>query len=69
MVGEVRVFRRRIEIGGGIYKIVKKLRQKGALSHDKAMTAEEISTPTGFGERMKRHSGWLTACTIFKKSD
>ena len=36
-----------------------KFRQKGALSAEKAMTAEELGLPAEFKERMKRRLGKL----------
>jgi ABC-type multidrug transport system fused ATPase/permease subunit len=39
--------------------VVEKFRQKGALSPDKAMTAEELGLPPRFEEAMKRRLGRL----------
>ena len=53
------MFRRRGEIREQLLNIIEKFRQKGALSSEKAMTAEELSLPAEFKERMKRRLGQL----------
>jgi ABC-type multidrug transport system fused ATPase/permease subunit len=50
------VFRRREEIRKWLSE-VEKFRQKGAVSPDKAMTAEELGLPSGFQEAMHRRLG------------
>jgi len=40
-------------------EVVEKFRQKGAVTPDKAMTAEELSLPPRFDEAMKRRLGRL----------
>jgi len=52
-------FRRRAEIREQLLNIIEKFRQKGALSPDKAMTAEELGLPAEFKERMKKRLGQL----------
>jgi hypothetical protein len=51
------MFRRREEIRKWVYDIIEKFRQKGAVSPEKAMTAEELGLPPGFEEAMKRRLG------------
>lgn len=51
------MFERREEIRNWLYEIIEKFRQKGAVSPDKAMTAEELGLPPGFQEAMKRRLG------------
>jgi lipoate-protein ligase A len=53
------VFRRHGEIREQLSNIIEKFRQKGALSPEKAMTAEELGFPVEFKERMKRRLGQL----------
>jgi hypothetical protein len=53
------VFRRRAEIREHLLNMIEKFRQKGALSPEKAMTAEELGLPDDFKERMKRRLGQL----------
>jgi lipoate-protein ligase A len=53
------VFRRRAEIREHLLDTVEKFRQKGALSPEKALTAEELGLPAEFKERMKRRLGQL----------
>ena len=57
MSGEVKVFRRRREVREHLLEIIEKFRSKGALSPEKAMTAEELGLPAEFKERMKRRLG------------
>ena len=51
------MFRQREEIRKWLSEIVEKFRQKGAISPDKAMTAEELELPPRFEEAMKRRLG------------
>jgi hypothetical protein len=53
------MFDRREEIQKWFYEIVEKFRQKGAVSPDKALTAEELSLPPRFDVAMKRRLGRL----------
>ena len=53
------MFRRRREIREHLLELIEKFRKKGALSPEKAMTAEELELPTEFKERMKRRLGQL----------
>ena len=53
------MFDRREEIQKWFYEIVEKFRQKGAVSPDKALTAEELSLPPRFEVAMKRRLGRL----------
>jgi hypothetical protein len=53
------MFDRREEIQKWFYEIVEKFRQKGAVSPEKAMTAEELSLPPRFEVAMKRRLGRL----------
>jgi lipoate-protein ligase A len=57
--GEVEVFRRRREIREHLLELIEKFRKKGALSPEKAMTAEELGLPAEFKERMKKRLGQL----------
>jgi hypothetical protein len=51
------MFGRREEVRKWLSEIIEKFRQKGAVSPDKAMTAEELGLPPGFQEAMKRRLG------------
>jgi hypothetical protein len=51
------VFGRREEVRKWLSEIIEKFRQKGAVSPDRAMTAEELGLPPGFQEAMKRRLG------------
>ena len=51
------MFERREEVRRWLDDIVEKFRQKGAISPDKAMTAEELGLPPRFEEAMKRRLG------------
>ena len=51
------MFERREEIKKWFYEIVERFRQKGAISPDKAMTAEELSLPPRFEVAMNRRLG------------
>ena len=53
------MFRRRREIREHLLELIEKFRKKGALSPEKAMTAEELGLPAEFKERMKRRLGQL----------
>ena len=53
------MFRRRAEIRKHLLDTIEKFRQKGALSPEKAMTAEELGLPADFKERIKRRLGQL----------
>jgi len=48
---------RREEIRKWLSEIIEKFRQKGAVSPDKAMTAEELGLPPRFQEAMQRRLG------------
>jgi len=51
------MFERREEIEKWFNEVVERFRQKGAVSPDKAMTAEELSLPPRFELAMKRRLG------------
>ena len=51
------MFGRREEVRKWLSEITQKFRQKGAISPDKALTAEELGLPPGFQEAMKRRLG------------
>jgi lipoate-protein ligase A len=53
------MFRRRAQIREQLLSVIEKFRQKGALSPEKALTAEELGLPSEFKERMKRRLGQL----------
>ena len=53
------MFRRQAEIRDRLLEIIEKFRQKGAISPEKAMTAEELGLPPRFEEAMKRRLGRL----------
>lgn len=53
------MFGRREQTGKWFYEIVERFRQKGAVSPDKAMTAEELNLPPRFEVAMKRRLGRL----------
>jgi hypothetical protein len=53
------MFRRRAEIREHLLELIEKFRQKGAISPEKAMTAEELGLSSEFKERMKRRLGQL----------
>jgi hypothetical protein len=53
------MFERRERIREWFYEVVAKFRQKGAISPEKAMTAEELSLPPRFEDAMKRRLGRL----------
>lgn len=54
-----KLFRRHAEIRAHFLETIEKFRKKGALSPEKAMTAEELGLPAEFRERMKRRLGRL----------
>ena len=51
------MFRRRADIREHLLELIEKFRKKGALSPEKAMTAEELGLPAEFKDRMKRRLG------------
>jgi hypothetical protein len=51
------VFRRREKIRKRLTELIAKFREKGAISPEKAMTAEELGLPPRFQEAMKRRLG------------
>jgi hypothetical protein len=51
------MFERREEVRKWLYEMIEKFRQRGAVSLDKAMSAEELSLPFTFQEVMKRRLG------------
>ena len=51
------MFRQREQVRERLLAIVQKFREKGALSPDKAMTAQELGLPPRFEEAMKRRLG------------
>jgi hypothetical protein len=53
------MFERREQIQRWFNNVVEKFRQKGVVSPDKAMTAEELGLPPRFEEAMKRRLGRL----------
>ena len=59
MNGEGEMFRRCREVRQHLLELIEKFRKKGALSAEKAMTAEELGLPAEFKERMKRRLGQL----------
>jgi len=55
------MFGRRQKVRERLFEVIEKFRQKGALSPEKAMTAEELGLPLRFEEAMKRRLGRLGA--------
>jgi hypothetical protein len=53
------VFRGRAEVREQLLEIIEKFRQKGAVSPDKALTADELGLPPRFEDAMKRRLGRL----------
>jgi lipoate-protein ligase A len=53
------MFSKRREARKHLLELTEKFRKKGALSAEKAMTAEELGLPAEFKERMKRRLGHL----------
>jgi len=51
------MFRQRDEIKKWLLEIIEKFRQKGTVSPEKAMTAQELGLPPGFQEAMRRRLG------------
>jgi ABC-type multidrug transport system fused ATPase/permease subunit len=51
------MFRQRRDIQKWLSEVIEKFREKGAVSPDKAMTAEELGLPPVFEEAMKRRLG------------
>ena len=51
------IFGRRLKIREQLLDLIEKFRQKGAVSPEKAMTAEELGLPPRFEEAMKRRLG------------
>ncbi|MGB9741400.1 MAG: hypothetical protein ACP5IM_03990 [Candidatus Bathyarchaeia archaeon] len=51
------MFRQREDVRKWLYEIIAKFREKGAVSPEKAMTAEELGLPPVFKEAMKRRLG------------
>ena len=51
------LFRQRGEMRRRLNEVIERFRQKGAVSPDKAMTAEELGLPPRFEEAMKRRLG------------
>jgi len=58
--GEAKVFRRRREMREHLLELIEKFIEKGTLSPEKAMIAEELDLPAEFKERMKRRLGALS---------
>ena len=69
------MYGQREEMRKRLYEIVEKFRQKGAISPEKAMTAQELGLPPRFEDAMKRRLGRtgifvkLTASTICQRND
>jgi hypothetical protein len=55
--GEGEMFRRQREVRKRLLELIEKFRKKGALSAEKAMTAEELGLPAEFKDRMKSRLG------------
>jgi hypothetical protein len=51
------MFRRREQMQGRFAEVIKKFRDKGAVSADKAMSAQELGLPPRFEEAMHRRLG------------
>jgi len=51
------MFRQRDEIKKWLLGVIEKFRQKGAVSPEKAITAQELGLPLGFQEAMRRRLG------------
>jgi len=51
------MFRQRDEIRKWLFEVIERFRQKGAVSAERAMTAQELGLPLGFQEAMKRRLG------------
>jgi hypothetical protein len=55
--GGLCMFRRREQIRERLLEIIQKFRERGAVSPDKAMTAQELGLPPRFEEAMKKRLG------------
>jgi hypothetical protein len=53
----INVFRRRDAVRERLLQVIEEFRKKGAVSPDKAMTAQELGLPPRFEEAMKRRLG------------
>lgn len=51
------MFRQRGEVKKWLLKVIEKFRQEGAVSSERAMTAQELGLPPSFQEAMKRRLG------------
>jgi len=51
------MFRQRDEVRKRLFKVIERFRQRGAVSPERAMTAQELGLPLGFQEAMKRRLG------------
>jgi hypothetical protein len=51
------MFRRREQMQGRFAEVIKKFRDKGAVSADKAMSAQDLGLPPRFEEAMHRKLG------------
>jgi hypothetical protein len=51
------MFRRREEAREKIVALIQRFREKGAISPEKAMTAQELGLPSRFEDAMKRRLG------------
>jgi len=51
------MFRQRDEIRKWLFEVIEKFRQMGAISPERATTAQELGLPPGFQEAMKRRLG------------
>jgi len=51
------MFRQRDEIRKWLFEVIERFRQRGAVSPERAMTAQELGLPLGFQEAMKRRLG------------
>lgn len=56
-IGDYLMFRRRKEIRERLLAVVKIFREKGAVSPERAMTAQELGLPPRFQDAMKRRLG------------
>ena len=53
----IRMFRGREDVRKRLAEIIAKFKEKGAISSEKAMTAEELGLPPRFEEAMQRRLG------------
>jgi len=51
------MFRQRDEIRKWLFEVIERFRQRGAVSPERAMTAQELGLPLDFQEAMKRRLG------------